>query len=319
MQNTQTLDVTVIEPRLKHTTIFNIFHNLQPGESFEILNDHDPKPLYYQLLAEEGNTFTWKYIESGPSQWRVELGKVPLTEDGKIKTIGEIAADDYRKALIFKKYGLDFCCGGKKTLEEAAKTKGISKEEIEKEINALDVKNISQDEDILNWELDKLVDHIVDTHHSFVKTTIPEIVQFLSKVTKVHSGTNPELLKIYEYFGAVANELSIHLHKEEMMLFPYIKELAESARGEVDSPVGAFGNVQSPIKVMEEEHESAGKLLEAIRELTNNYTLPEHACGSYKVTYGLLNDFEEDLFRHIHLENNILFPKAIKLEASLKG
>lgn len=306
------LNVTLLEPRLKHPTIFARFDELNEGDSLTILNDHDPKPLYYQMLGERGNVFSWEYMEHGPEQWKVKISKLIPGENEE--TLGQIAAKDLRKAQVFKKYGLDFCCGGKKTVKEACAEKGLDVTRVEHELQQADKIPASRPLPYNDWSLDFLVDYIVNTHHSYVKKNLPDIKAYAEKVMKVHGPQHPELVKVYQLVENVYDELTTHLAKEEKVLFPYIKELVIAK----ESPSAHFGTVQNPINMMEMEHELVGKNLEQIRMMTNNYTLPEDACASYSLLFRMLDEFEEDLHLHIHLENNILFPKAIELENNVK-
>ncbi|NEU09548.1 iron-sulfur cluster repair di-iron protein [Flavihumibacter sp. R14] len=313
---TDILDVTVIEPRFKHPTIFQKFDSLVPGNSFIIHNDHDPKPLYYQLLAERGQIVTWAYLESGPELWRVSIGKRIIDEEIPEETIGEIVARDYRKAQAFKKLGIDFCCGGKKTLSEVSKAKGISLEVIKSELEAVDRSANS----VLNfdeWELDFLTDYVVNTHHSYCRESIPFILEIANKVARVHGGRHPELVKVAEVFARIAQDLVLHMSKEEKILFPFIRQLVNAGNKGSEICSNPFGGVLSPIMVMEMEHEQAGEDLTELRELTSDYSLPADACNSYTILFRKLEEFEIDLYNHVHLENNILFPKAIKLERDL--
>ena len=303
------LNVTLIEPRLKHPTIFKHFDALKPGQAFQILNDHDPKPLYYQMLGERGNVFTWEYLEKGP-WWRVQIRK----NDGDVETLGEIATKDLRKAEIFKKYGLDFCCGGKKTVRQACAEKGIDATKVEAELQSAEVAAFTRPLPYNDWSLSFLADYIVNTHHSYVSKSLPELRTYATKVAKVHGAHHPELIPVRQLVEDINEELTGHMVKEENILFPFIKQLeAAKSNGKKVEPSG-FGTVENPINMMEHEHEAVGKNLEKIRVLTNNYALPEDACASYKLLFKMLEEFESDLFIHIHLENNILFPKALKLE-----
>jgi regulator of cell morphogenesis and NO signaling len=307
------LNLTLIEPRLKHPTIFVRFDELVPGESLTIHNDHDPKPLYYQLLGERGNIFTWEYLEQGPQLWRVKITK-KLSGEGD-ETLGAIAAKDLRKAEVFKKYGLDFCCGGKKTVKEACAEKGIDVTRVEQELQTAD-KNISTARALPynEWSLDFLADYIVNTHHSYIKKTIPDLRVYALKVAGVHGNRHPELLAISQLADEVCEELSSHLMKEETILFPYIKQLVASKNSGTPVQNKNFNTIQNPINMMEHEHEVVGKNLDKMRQLSNNYSLPEDACASYSYLFKTLDEFENDLHIHIHLENNILFPKALTLE-----
>lgn len=310
------LNVTLIEPRLKHPTIFARFDKLNEGESFVIHNDHDPKPLYYQLLGERGNIFTWEYLEQGPEWWKVKISK-RKTSEGE-ETLGQIAAKDLRKAQIFKKHGLDFCCGGKKTVKEACAEKGLDVATVEQELQQADKVPSSRPLPYNEWNLDFLADYIINTHHTYIRKNLPDIKTYANKVMRVHGDHHPELAKVNQLVEAVNAELTAHMHKEEQILFPYIKQLVSAKTHSQQFQRSPFGTVRNPINMMEMEHESVGNNLDGLRECTNNYSLPEDACASYSLLYRMLEEFEEDLHLHIHLENNILFPKALKLEKSLQ-
>jgi regulator of cell morphogenesis and NO signaling len=307
------LNVTLLEPRQKHPTIFRYFDALQPGEAFQILNDHDPKPLYYQMLGERGNVFSWEYLEKGP-MWLVQIRK----NDGEVETLGEIATKDLRKAEIFKKYGLDFCCGGKKTVQEACAEKGVDVTRVEEELQQVDKNPVIRPLPYNEWSLDFLADYIVNTHHSYVKKTLPELRAYAAKVAAVHGNRHPELAVIRGLVEEINAEMSSHMVKEEQVLFPFIKQLVTAFTTQQPLPQAGFGTVEHPIHMMEHEHEMVGRNLEQVRKLSSHYTLPGDACASYKLLFKMLEEFEGDLFIHIHLENNILFPKALKLEKELR-
>ncbi len=306
------LNVTLLEPRQKHPTIFVRFDELNEGEDLIIHNDHDPKPLYYQLLGERGNIFTWEYLQQGPEWWKVKISKRITGESDE--TLGQIAAKDLRKAEIFKKYGIDFCCGGKKTVKEACAEKGLDATKIEQELQQADKVLSSRPIPYNEWGLDFLSDYIVNTHHSYVTKTLPELVTYATKVAGVHGQQHPELYKIKSLVDEVNGELSGHMVKEEKVLFPYIKALVLANSNEQIPQAAHFGTVQNPINVMEMEHELVGKNMDEIRTLSKNYLIPEDGCASYSLLYKMLDEFENDLHLHIHLENNILFPKALDLE-----
>ena len=311
------LNVTLLEPRQKHPTIFVRFDELTEGESLTIQNDHDPKPLYYQLLGERGNIFTWEYLEQGPESWKVKISKRMSSESEE--TLGQIVATDLRKAQIFKKYGLDFCCGGKKTVKQACAEKGLDVTKIEHELQQADKIPLSRPLPYGDWSLDFLSDYIVNTHHSYVNKNLPDIKAFAEKVMKVHGAQHPELVRINKLVQEIYAELTAHMAKEEKVLFPYIKELVAANKNTTPLHAPHFGSVQTPINMMEMEHELVGKNLEEIRILSSNYLLPQDACASYSLLYRLLDEFEEDLHLHIHLENNILFPKALQTEKEMNN
>jgi len=309
------LNVTLLEPRMKHPTIFARFDELNEGESLTIHNDHDPKPLYYQLLGERGDIFTWEYIEQGPEWWKVKISKRIAGENDE--TLGQIAAKDLRKAQIFKKHGIDFCCGGKKTVKQACAEKGLDVTLIEQELQQADKVVATRPLPYNEWSLDFLADYIVNTHHTYVKKSLPELRAYAAKVAKVHGDHHPELLPIHQLVEAINAEFTAHMIKEEQVLFPYIKDMATSKNNGSPLQSSSFGSVKGPINMMEMEHESAGKNMEEIKTLSTNYTLPQDACASYSLLYRMLAEFEDDLHTHVHLENNILFPKALALEEEL--
>lgn len=305
MIKTAVLDVTQIEPRLKHPTIFEHFDALEQGESFIIHNDHDPRPLYYQLLGERGNIFTWDYLESGPETWRVQIAK-PASA-AAAETVGEIAAKDMRKAEVFKKMGIDFCCGGKKTLKEAAAEAGLTEAQVEEELQRSETMGSGQVvHDFDTWDLGFLADYIYNVHHKYVRENGPIIEQLAEKVTSRHGAAHPELFEVAKTIKRVVADMYSHQQKEERVLFPAIKAL--------ESNGGTTFGIGGPVQMMEADHDDAGNELKALRKLTNDYTLPADACNSYTYLFDKIQEFENDLFQHIHLENNILFPKALKLE-----
>jgi len=306
------IDVTVLEPRMKHPTIFKKFDEITAGESFIISNDHDPKPLYYQLLGERGNIFSWEYIENGPDNWLVKIQKNNSTIED---SIGELVAKDLRKAEVFKKFNIDFCCGGKKTLSQVCNDKQINIKDIESDLEKLDSTSESVSQNYNEWSLDFLVDFIINTHHKYVKNSLPILLEYTAKVAKVHGKEHLEVVAIYDLFKEASDELNLHMMKEETILFPYIKQLVNE-KNSVNEGC-SFGTVKNPIRMMEHEHDVVGNIFKTIRGLSNDYTPPVDACTTYKLSYKKLEEFENDLHQHIHLENNILFPKSIKLESEL--
>jgi len=233
------------------------------------------------------------------------------------KTVAEAVSENIKTAHVFKKHGIDFCCGGGVSIEKACERKGIDYTELKEEL--LNVDQVSRAYDYNTWALDFLVDHIQNIHHTYVEESIPLILQYANRVAEVHGHHYTEVIEINNLFIEVANELAAHLKKEELILFPYIKQLVkiEKEGAKVDAP--HFGTVKNPVHMMEVEHEKAGDVFKEIARLTNNYTPPEEACNTFRALYAKLDEFEQDLHQHIHLENNILFPKAIELENNLKN
>jgi regulator of cell morphogenesis and NO signaling len=238
-------------------------------------------------------------------------------ENLRNKTVGEIVKLDFRAADVFSSYGIDFCCGGKISVADACAANGSNELKVIGELEALQSKTGVATHDFDSWKLDFLTDYIINTHHQYVTKAIPQILPLAQKVAEVHGDNHKEVIRINELFQQLANELTMHLQKEEMVLFPYIKKLVTSeVSGNCDNDA-CFGSIASPISVMEQEHETAGIILKQLDKLSNGYTAPEDACNTFRVLYGKLKTFEDDLHVHIHLENNILFPKAIELEQTL--
>ena len=227
--------------------------------------------------------------------------------------IGELVAQNYKTASVFKKFKIDFCCNGNRTISEACERKNLNAAVLINELNKMIISQ-EQNIDFNSWELDLLADYIEKTHHRYVIAKIEEIKPYLNKVVKVHGNHNPELKEIEILFNQSAHELTQHLQKEEMVLFPFIRNMVNSKIEKKPLLIPHFGTVENPISMMKNEHQNEGERFEKIAGLSNNYTPPSHACNTYRVTFALLKEFEDNLHQHIHLENNILFPKAIHLE-----
>ncbi len=231
------------------------------------------------------------------------------------KTVAEVVSENIKTAHIFKKYGIDFCCGGGITINKACKKKNIDYAQLKEELLSVDAAPRAYEYN--KWELDFLIDHIVNIHHTYVEESIPLIIQYANRVSEVHGHHYTEVIEVNKLFIEVANELASHMKKEEIILFPYIKKLLNLIKegGYVAPP--PFGTVHNPIKMMEAEHESAGDIFKEIARLTNKYTPPDGVCNTFRALYAKLDEFEQDLHQHIHLENNILHPKAIQLEKDI--
>ncbi len=231
-------------------------------------------------------------------------------------TLAEIVTDNIRAAIVFEEYGLDFCCKGNRALSDACADKNIDVQKIVNELaNLSDSDKGTQN--VNDWQLDFLVDYIMNNHHQYVRRMIPVISLHTDKVASVHGKNHPETLQIADLFLAVRDELEGHMMKEERVLFPQIKQMVLNQKENSQFYPPPFGTIQNPIRMMEYEHTNAGDALQQIRELSNNYSFPEDACNTFKALYSELKEFEEDFHKHIHLENNILFPKSVELEAEL--
>ncbi|GHA46747.1 iron-sulfur cluster repair di-iron protein [Salinimicrobium marinum] len=232
------------------------------------------------------------------------------------KTVADLVTENIQTAHVFKKYGIDFCCGGGISVKRAAEKAAIRYEDLEKDL--LGVENTTGRTNNYNsWKLDFLTDHIINVHHAYVQENIPLIYQYALRVVRVHGSNYPELVQIQRLFSEISRELRAHLKKEEEILFPFIKKMVKAKKEGTDFSPPDFGTVDNRIKMMETEHEEAGGILRQISALSNKYIPPQEACNTFRAFYAKLEEFEQDLHQHVHLENNILFPKALNLEKKL--
>lgn len=230
--------------------------------------------------------------------------------------VSEIVRENFKTAQIFEENNIDFCCGGNISLNEASERANINVEEL---ISLIKPALTEQDRDskfIENMPLDHLCNYIEGTHHAYINEQAPFIQQKLDKLCNVHGDNHPELFEVKELFDGAVGNLTAHMKKEELILFPYIRNLVKFKSGQLDDVPG-MGNIMGPISVMMQEHDIEGERFRQMNEITNRYTTPADGCNTYEVTYKALKDFEKDLHRHIHLENNILFTKAFEMEKEL--
>jgi len=239
-----------------------------------------------------------------------------MNESFEKTCVGEIVARDFRTAGVFERFGIDFCCGGHQSVADACRAAAADPVDVERALSAMAPADNRADNDRTQWPAARLIDHILDIHHAYVRSALPTIAAHLAKLVDVHGSGHPELRRLAAIFGDVSRDLLQHMKKEECVLFPYIRELAAGREAPYSSP---FGTVENPIRMMRREHQQAGDELRLIRDLTNDYVAPADGCTTYRVTFAELAQFEQDLHRHVHLENNVLFPKAIELERRMGG
>ncbi len=233
------------------------------------------------------------------------------------RRLADIVQDDARAAGVLESHGLDFCCAGKRTLDEACRERGISTGNVSADLAAL---GDPADHDRLPpdlADLDRLTRHIVDTHHRYVRDSIPIVSKWLDRLVERHGGRHPELAEARSLFLTLAADMTSHMAKEETLLFPAIDELAREQRVGGHLPAGPFATILHPVRVMEDDHQQAGELLARLREVTHGYQPPADGCATYRSCYAELERFEHDLHRHVHLENHVLFPKALEIEQAL--
>lgn len=232
-------------------------------------------------------------------------------------TLKEIVTSNFNTAQVFEKHNLDFCCKGNKLFSEVIVEKKLNEDEIIGEIENILFNESPHEARYDEWELDFLVSYIVNNHHNYIRRMLPTLNERAAKIAAKHPEKYPWMIDVRDSLVTVTNELSHHMIKEEQILFPYVLKLVEAKKSNIKPSLPTFGTAENPIKVMEKEHENAGDELYFIRNITNSYNAPEDACTTFKLFYSELKAFEEDLHKHVHLENNILFPKTIALEKEL--
>lgn len=234
------------------------------------------------------------------------------------KTIlGELVAENYNYAKVFRQHYIDFFCHGNRSLGETIIEQNLDLEKIIAQLNTIDKTSIPS-EDYRTWSLDLLADHIEETHHRFTEASITKLKPQLAELVETHRETYPELVELEKIFNTSAGDMASHMKKEEIILFPFIRRMLETKKSQTKITVPHFGTVENPVNMMIHEHDEQSKLLKQMVELTNNYTIPSNASEDLKNVYISLKAFDEDMQKHIHLENNILFPKAVALEKTLK-
>lgn len=228
-------------------------------------------------------------------------------------TVGELVTEKPSRARVFERYGIDYCCGGKRPLAEACDRRGVDPKAVVQDLATAEAEPVADERNWAEASLGELIDHIVDTHHAYLRRELPRLTPLVDKVTRVHGENHPELGECQAVFHGLRAELESHMMKEEQILFPLIAAMESSQRVET----AHCGSVNNPIRVMQEEHDAAGAALARLRALSRDYTPPADACNTYRAVLDSLAELEADLHQHIHKENNILFPRAAALEAEL--
>lgn len=230
-------------------------------------------------------------------------------------TVREVAVQIPESTRLFETLKIDYCCGGNRPLTEACESAGVEVNNVMAMLAILSNANKETVIEFQNLSLTELIKHILDTHHVFTKSEMERIGALVEKVTNAHGANHPELFRVGELFQSLCAELQPHMFKEERVLFPYIQALEQATSSNEQRPFAPFGTVNNPIRMMTTEHETAGSILHELRAVTSDYQVPPDACISYQTLYQAMSNFEKDLYQHIHLENNILFPKAVELES----
>ncbi len=237
-----------------------------------------------------------------------------MTEITPGMAVGHLVAERPSRARVFERFGIDYCCGGKRALGDVCAEQGLDTQRIVAAL--LEAESALAAVDETDWTraaLSDLIEHILETHHAYLQRELPRLVEMTANVHAVHGERHPELAEVRQTLDGLKAELDVHRMKEEQILFPMIRSMESTQAVEAVH----CGTVQNPIRVMEDEHEAAGAALARMRALTNDFTSPEDGCNTYRAMVDGLAELEADLHQHIHKENNILFPRAIELEATL--
>jgi regulator of cell morphogenesis and NO signaling len=229
------------------------------------------------------------------------------------RTVGEIVAEDYRTAKIFEKYGIDFCCGGGLELSVTSREKGIDLSVILKELDEVRNERKDRSRDYASWELPFLADYIVTVHHAYLNENMEQIKTYTKKIAEVHGPSHPEVVKIASIFEKVAGDLVSHLQEEEEVFFPALKRVSSAKKAGTAPTKEDIETIRKSLQNFDHEHEAVGDAVHQIRHLSKDFSMPDNVCNTYMLTYRKLQEFEEDIHKHVHLENNILFPKTLKL------
>lgn len=229
------------------------------------------------------------------------------------KSIGEIVAGDFRSAKVFEKYGIDFCCGGKASLAASCTEKGIDLALIVEELESIKDEPVERSQNYTSWALPFLADYIVNTHHVYLKENMQQIAAYANKIAGIHGAHHPELYEIASLFSKIVQDMIPHLKEEEEVLFPTIKRVKAARIEGLTVETKDLELIRLSLDKLQKEHEAVGDAVHAIRHLAKGYEIPDDVCNTFRMTYQKLEEFEDDLHKHVHLENNILFPKAAQL------
>jgi len=307
----ENIEIRALQEQFNQDALLETFDQLQPGESFILVKNQNPLSLYSRLEQDRKHRFYWKYLKRGPHYWKVEVQRIKNYADRKL---GNLVAENYRYAPVFKEFELDYCQHGEQTLEQACKRKHINLEEVLYHLSQVEHMADRSKIKFNEWNVEQLIDYIVDHHHKYLREKLPDVLVQAQKVAKKHGRNYSETKAISYHFSLLHDEIMEHMKKEEKILFPYIKKLFDVQNGKAEFEKPVFQTVDNPIRKMVSEHDITGSEMKLLRKYSNDYTLPEDACETFRQLYENLKEIEEDLELHIHLENNILFPKAQVIE-----
>ncbi len=232
------------------------------------------------------------------------------------KTVADLVIENSNTAPVFKKHGINFCCGGALKVKRAAEEAKTAYDKLEEDLLSVE-NNCSAKTGYNHWDLDRLTHHITEVHHAYIRKNVPLLTKESARVVRKYGNDHPELIQIQRLFAELAIELSRHTRKEELVVFPFIRDLVQAEKKERRLAIPEFGSLANPVRMMEEDHREVGSTFRRIAVLSKAYTPPADACNTFRAYYAKLDEFEQDLNQHMHLENNILFPRALALEKTL--
>lgn len=237
----------------------------------------------------------------------------------KERKVADIVSENFKTSEVFDNYNIDFCCGGDVTLEEACNKKAVDPDKVQNDLEKVSENSDPEGDFIRQMNPSELIDYIEKRHHTYVTKALPEILTYLDKVEKAHGANHPEMKEVHREFKRAAEQLSQHLKKEELLLFPFIKKMQKALETNEAPDKSAIKDIDDSLQMLRDEHDAEGTRFERISKMTDNYAIPGDACNTFAVALKKLEEFENDLHRHIHLENNILFPEARRMEQRIFG
>ena len=290
------IDVANLPSAVRHQTICQAFEQLSSGQGLVLTVDHDPKPLFYELRYKYPQGFSWEYAKEGPDIWEVLITRKQHLEN---RTVGDLVMEDLALGKVFESYGIDFCCQGNITLEEACRKQKLDINEILVAMTTKTSDNKLWQPHFEDWSVVLLITYILENHHGWERRTMADIEELVERVAEHHGEAFPALWNLKDIVGHLKYAIESHFAEEEQMLFPLILEGSKSAA------------LLKELERMKIEHTEVGTMLADITLLTNNFQAPPGACGSFLLLYQKLNDLKQDLLQHIHLENTLLVAKAV--------
>lgn len=296
MESPVKINAALLPAASRHATILGAFAGLAEGQELIITNDHDPQPLFYELKETYPGGFAWHYLKQGPSQWVVLLSRKKLLQN---KTVSDLVLEDLALAKVFEAYGIDFCCHGNISLEEACRRHKLELDDVLRAIKKQGNEGVAWQPRFDAWSVPMLINYIVENHHTWERRQLDEVDALSVKVADHHGDDFPSVKKVREAVAHLKHAIVAHFAEEEEMLFPMILEKSKSI------------DLLKELERMKVEHAEVGVMLTDLTLLTNNFEAPAEACSSFRILYHKLRELKQDLLQHINLENNLLASKAV--------